>query len=200
MTPNSYQQLHSKPADKRAFTLIELLIVITIIGILATMIFAGGSYAIQKARKTQAKNIAVGIVNACQNFESEYNRMPIPSGASLTGTPAPGDWEDGKTDSVFTKILTGQDNTLNKKEIDFLDGISPADGTPPVGGIDYIADEDNPVIYDPWGNFFVVHIDGNYDKKIKSPQDDETLYNLRVAVYSLGDPNSESPDKDVTSW
>lgn len=183
MIPKLYQQLRSKPAHQRGFTLIELLIVITIIAILATMIFGVGSFAIKKARITEAKNIAVGIAGACQNFESEYNRMPIPEGSS-------GDWE-GQTDSEFVRILAGLDSTKNKKEIDFLDGISPADGTPPVGGIDYITNEAAPEIYDPWGNYFVVHIDGDYDKKINNPENTtEELFNMRVAVLSKGEDNT----------
>lgn len=182
MTPNSYQQPRSKPALTRAFTLIELLIVIVIIAILATMIFGVGGSLIKKARIAEASNIAVGIANACINFESEYNRMPIPDGSS-------GDWE-GLSDEDLTAILTGKDTTKNKKEIDFLDGISPADGTPPVGGIDYVTNEATPVIYDPWGNFFVVHLDGDYDKQVDNPENTtEKLYNTRVAVLSKGEDN-----------
>ncbi len=202
MIPTLYQQLRSKPARKRGFTLIELLIVITIIAILATMIFVGGSFAIKKARITKAKNIAVGIANACQNFESEYNRMPIPAGSS-------GDWE-GVTDATFTATLTGKDSTKNRKEIDFLDGIEAASGKPPVGGIDYITDEANPAILDPWENYFIVHLDGDYDKKLKNPENtSEELFNSRVAVLSKGEDNtaegsnpegSDATNDNAKSW
>lgn len=175
-----HQQLHSEPTKRRGFTLIELLIVITIIGILATMIFGAGSYAIKKARITKAKNIAVGITNACINFESEYNRMPIPDDSS-------GDWV-GDSGPTLTGILTGLDNAKNKKEIDFLDGISPANGTPPVSGIDYITNEAEPVIIDPWGNYYIVYLDGDYDKKVDNPEKtSEKLFNTRVAVLSIGE-------------
>lgn len=195
MIPKLYQPLRSQPAHKRGFTLIELLIVITIIAILATMIFGVGSFAIKKARITEARNLATGIANACQQFESEYNRMPIPTGS--------GDWV-GVTDAAFTAVLTGKDTTKNKKEIDYLDGLAPADGSPPVGGIDYITNETNPVIFDPWGNFFVVHLDGDYDKKMDNPENTtEQLFNMRVAVLSKGEDNtaegSNSEGADATN-
>lgn len=199
---NLPSQPSSISTQKRGFTLIELLIVITIVSILATMVFVGGTYAVKKARRTEAKNIAVGIANACQNFESEYNRMPIPDGSS-------GDWE-GTSDSTFTRILTGIDSSKNKKEIDFLDGIAQASGTPPVGGIDYLTDEANPAIIDPWGNFFVVHLDGDYDKKVNNPEKpSEELFNTRAAVLSRGEDNtaagsnpegSDATNDNAKSW
>ena len=182
--PSNSQISPAKQALRRGFTLIELLIVITIIGILATMIFAGGSYAIKKARRAQAQNIAVGVASACNNFEGEYGRMPIPTGATS------GDWV-GDTGIALTAVLTGKDNSINRKEIDFVDGIAPSSGEPPAGGIDYITNEATPVIYDPWSNFFVVHLDGNYDKKVNNPENTtEELFNIRVSVLSKGEDNT----------
>ena len=183
MIPEIPQPLHASRSKRPGFTLIELLIVITIIAILATIIFAGGNYAIKKARIAQAQKIAVDVANACTNFESEYNRMPIPTGA---GT----DWV-GDTSEALTAILAGLDDTINKKEIDFLDGVEQASGSPPAGGIDYLTNEAAPVIYDPWSNFFVVHLDGNYDKEVENPEDStQTLYNTRAAVLSKGEDNT----------
>jgi len=165
--------------------LIELLIVIAIVAILASMIFAGSTFALQKARKVEAQNLATGIAQGVEQFEVEYNRMPIP------GSSRGQDWY-GDTSEEFCIILTGKETggkIINKKKIDYLDGMKQAnDGA---GGIDR-TQEDQPVVFDPWGNFFVVHIDGNYDKKLKNPEAAEEegsdeLKGVRVAVLSKGE-------------
>lgn len=55
-----------------AFTLIELLIVIGIIGILMGLLFPAVSSAILAARRAQARDDAGQIVNACRAYETEY--------------------------------------------------------------------------------------------------------------------------------
>ncbi|QQL45707.1 prepilin-type N-terminal cleavage/methylation domain-containing protein [Sulfuriroseicoccus oceanibius] len=179
-----HSQLSNRASRSRGFTLIELLIVIAIVAILASMIFAGSSFALKKARKVEAQNLATGIAQAVEQFEVEYNRMPIP------GSSRGQDWEGDSSEEICV-ILTGQETggkVLNKKQIDYLDGMKQANDA--AGGIDR-TEEDRPVVFDPWGNFFVIHIDGNYDKKLRNPESSEDgedeLKGVRVAVLSKGE-------------
>lgn len=189
--------------------MIELLIVITIIGILASMIFAGGNFAIKKARIVEAQQTAVAIAQGVEQFETEYNRMPIPGGGKGK------DWE-GDTSEEFCLIMTGQETSgkvINKKKIDYFDGLKNATGSPPIGGIDRSIDG-QPVVVDPWGNFYIVHIDGAYDKKLNNPEgEDENgnseLKGVRVAVLSKGadgvaegnnDDGGDATGDNARSW
>ena len=50
------------------FTLVELLVVISIIAVLASLGFAGFNMAIQKAKKTSAKAAISSLVQACNDY------------------------------------------------------------------------------------------------------------------------------------
>ena len=59
------------------FTLIELLVVIAIIAILAAMLMPVLSAAMRHARTTKAKLEVNQIVNAVEQYDSTYSRMPV---------------------------------------------------------------------------------------------------------------------------
>jgi len=59
-----------------AFTLMELLVVISIIGILAGLLFTGLNSAMNAAKKTSAKNQVIQIATAIAAYESEYGHLP----------------------------------------------------------------------------------------------------------------------------
>src|SRR5207248_4162134 len=63
----------------RAFTLIELTVVMLIIATLAALLMTGVSGAFERARKTQAKNDVTQIVTAVNAFYTEYGKYPVVS-------------------------------------------------------------------------------------------------------------------------
>lgn len=63
---------------KPAFTLIELLMVIAIIGILASITITSIFGAQKKARDSQKKNNARAVVSALSQYELDNNTFPIP--------------------------------------------------------------------------------------------------------------------------
>ncbi|AHF91200.1 N-terminal cleavage protein [Opitutaceae bacterium TAV5] len=92
---------------KDAFTLIELLTVIAIIGILASLTFVGIQKARQAAHRAKSMSQMRGIVTAALTYTTD-NRDQLPHKGNVTD--AEGDWRlpDAKTDTndhVSTKLM-----------------------------------------------------------------------------------------------
>ena len=72
--------------SKIGFTLIELLVVIAIIAILAAMLFPVLSQVQKHAKITQAKLEVNQIVNAIEQYDSMYSRMPVSTYVQQSGS------------------------------------------------------------------------------------------------------------------
>ena len=94
----------------RAFTLIELLIVVSIIGVLAGLGFGAVQGALNSAKRAQARNDVNQVASAVKAYTLEYGRLP----------------DEGEVVSA----LTGN----NPKKIVFLEPRMAA-GTPPRNGL-----------------------------------------------------------------
>src|SRR5947207_13164611 len=60
-----------------AFTLIEMIVVMLIIATLAALFMGAATSVFDRARKVQAKNDVVQIVNAVNAFYTEYGYYPV---------------------------------------------------------------------------------------------------------------------------
>src|SRR5947208_7401260 len=87
-----------------AFTLLELLVVITIIIILIGFLFPAFRGIQDQAKRTQAKNDLNQIVTAISAFYTEYGYYPVPT-STITDTaatyPARGQYQDSTNNVVF---------------------------------------------------------------------------------------------------
>jgi prepilin-type N-terminal cleavage/methylation domain-containing protein len=130
-----------------AFTLLELLIVISIIAILASLALPAASNALNSAKKTTAKNQAVQIATAITAYETEYGQLPAGS--------------SGKIDKDMVGLLT----TNNPRGISFIELNAWKAGK---GGINGDGD-----FSDPFGstNVYCVALDTNYANQITVPTD-----------------------------
>ena len=91
----------SRPQYSHAFSLVELLTVIAIIGILAYMVLTVMANMKKQARKVQAKIQVNDIANAIQAYDSAYRHFPVSSSVqTLAGT---GDFTYGG--AVFTSAI-----------------------------------------------------------------------------------------------
>jgi prepilin-type N-terminal cleavage/methylation domain-containing protein len=185
----------------RGFTLVELLVVITIIVILAGAGFSAGNSAIQKAKKTTCLAAATAIESAVNNFYTEYGSMP----------------SDESTDTEFVtdeaaginllKALLGIDKTLNPRGLKFL---SAKEGKSNKNGLIYNSSStDVTGMFDPWGGPFNVMMDLDYDEKLVGVQPkgagnlSANLNGRRVAVWSDGADGISASGKaadDVKTW
>ena len=148
------RQISPAPKTKTsaAFTLVELLVVISIIVILAGLSFPAVNGALDSAKKTQAKSNAVQIAGAVSAYEVEYGKLPTNSA--------------GLVDSAFMNILTGADTANNSRGIVFLEAQEWKKGKGGTNSVGYC---------DPWGNTsaYAIALDAgsadatNYDNQIK---------------------------------
>ncbi|MFZ4598404.1 MAG: type II secretion system protein, partial [Terrimicrobiaceae bacterium] len=112
------------PLPRQAFTLIELLIVIAIIGILMSLLFPAVNSAIDAARKAQAKNDVVQIATAVTAFETEYGRLPVATtsvNVALVNTLAGITTNDNPRGIVFLEVQAAKKGKSGTNSSGFVD-------------------------------------------------------------------------------
>lgn len=192
---------------KHGFTLIELLVVIAIIAVLSAAGFAGGSAAMNKARKVSAQAGATSIATAIDQFYAEYSALPDPIGTSAADAEFDTTSANGKT---LLNILAGLDTgDQNPRKIRFLSGKEAKNQK---DGIEYSSDGKSIVgMYDPWSKPtkltpYYIRLDYGYDERLtvdpagSSPS--VTLNGRRAVVYSLGVAKDDTPKTTtvVKTW
>ena len=147
-----------------AFTLVELLAVITIIIIFVAFLFPAFRGVQDQAKKAQAKNDLQQIVTAVNAFYTEYGRYPLSPTTDTTfgpgGTPA--------TNETLFNTLRGLNLADNARQIVFISPPSVKDKSNPRSGIGTDAANIGQY-FDPWGKNYLVRIDGTYDNQIPNP-------------------------------
>lgn len=191
--------------NPQGFTLVELLVVIVIIAVLATLGFSVGNGALQRARKVTAQSAAANVANAVEQFYSEYHLLPDPADGSTEDNNPPYTTDSGDGITLL-EILSGFEDEQNERKMRFLSVKESDKGNR--GGIVYNDSGDEIVgLFDPWGEPYYIVLDYDYDGRLEfTPSSaysyDAKLNNKRVAVYSLGtDSPSDAKRKDlVTTW
>ena len=213
---------------KRNFTLVELLVVIGILAILASLIIPAVIGAKQQGRITQARADMSSLRTAFESMAKDYNgRMAKKDGGSydlggesLTYNSSNG-YAEIKTPSGSNKVCdeycraiaeladpgntyfngTGvKDKLLNKRKIKYLDPRPEYDPSkkPTEGN-----NPDNTWL-DPWGNQYRIRIDVDGTETIVDPSDTSKKRAARIILGSLG-PDGEggatATDKDnIPGW
>lgn len=175
----------------RGFTVIELLVVITVIAILAGLAFPVFQAVQEQAKRTQAKNDLLQIVTAVNAYYTEYGKYPLATvdgSADIVFRAAPTNENLFDVlratglgrDTVDPNDTTGNKN-LNLRRIVFISPPDVKDPSNPRSGIGT-----DRQYYDPWGTTYAIKIDGTYDGSISNP-------------YSLG-AGSVSLRSGVLAW
>lgn len=165
----------------RAFTIVELLVVISIIAVLAAMLLPALSKAKEKAKREQARTEINNIVLAIKQYESTYNgRFPFPSNLLPPGAhDATFGWAAGAslagavsipTNAAVIAILMdaeyygnssatpNQNHALNPQRHAFLNAKKVSDTLSPGVGPDG-------EYRDPWGNPYIISMDLSYNDR-----------------------------------
>ena len=146
----------------RAFTLIEMLVVMAVIAILAGLILSTNSYAQKKAAIERAKGEIAALSAACENFKADTGVYP-----STKDTEKLDPRKDGSPSSSKYELAS-----LDLYKL--LNADEDADGIPEKGGKSYAADFFNPsrmsidksskkvrYLQDPFGNCYGYSTAGN---------------------------------------
>ncbi len=201
------------PKNTKAFTLIELLTVIAIIAVLMGLLFPAIGSVKETARKTQAKNDEMQMVNAIKAYYTEYGKYPIDttSGAATDFVIQSGA-DNSKVIDVLRNNVNGSNGTivqkLNPRQIVFLEApLASGSGTPnEKGGIGSTKKDQ---YLDPWGISYGIAIDGDYDNqllKVSHGYGDANFATLSTGAiaWSNGKDKKKAPtfagSDDVISW
>ena len=127
-------------SSQTGFTLVELLVVVTIIGLLVGLISVAVPKALESGMKAKAKGELTSIVAAVKAYKQEYGRWPGSVTAASDTT-----FQDADSKSLLS-ALSGTKNALveNPKSVRLLEGASSV-GT----------------MNDPWGSQYLVVVDSD---------------------------------------
>jgi len=214
--------MHPRIVGRRphAFTLIELLVVIAIIAILIGLLFPAFKAVQNQARQTQAKNDLTQIVNAVNAYYTEYGQYPLSITADTTygpgGTPATNEtlFRELRACTAATGSCPGA-ATSNARQIVFISPPDVKNSASPRSGIGTTTGVNMGQYFDPWGNNYVVRIDGGYNNQVANPYTTGTgagadPLNQGVIAWSAGSDGKSpgynsgtttfSASDDVISW
>jgi prepilin-type N-terminal cleavage/methylation domain-containing protein len=181
------------------FTLVELLVVISIIAVLAAMAFGAARSAINRAKKLETANNATALYQALDAFNSEYSRLPD------VGMQGDEMVTEGQSGQDLLRILLGKEETgstmQNPRQIAFLN--AKEGKTKAKGGLIYSKGSGNTIegFYDAYGQAFRLKFDDDYDDEIQDPlTPGNIIRGKKVIIYSYGIDKKIGGGDDVKSW
>jgi prepilin-type N-terminal cleavage/methylation domain-containing protein len=189
------------PPPPFGFTLVELLVVISIIAILMGLLFPTVNAVKNQAKKVQAKNDVTQLVVAVKAYYTEYGKYPLPTGSN---SQTDFTYDSGNSNQNLMKILMGDDHwSLNPRRIQFLEpSVAKGDG---YYGVQLENDEIGEYL-DPWVQLqnssnwqYRVRIDSDYDGRLRELGTGTELRTGCIA-WSVGRDGEEGTSTTDTAY
>ncbi len=180
--------------SQSAFSLLEMLVVITIIGILATILIPTGGRVMTTMRKVQTENLAVDLRNGISTYSGDYNRLPFSDRANGGDLMLTTEESSGLIDVLLSAPGDPDAEKYNPRRTTFINGSHAR--TPRSRGIVAVGRDFR--LNDSWGEPFRVYLDTNQDGhlEVPNPRGSGTITLFQpVAVISTG-PDRELGPKD----
>ena len=153
-----------------AFTLVELLVVVSIIGLLVGLLAAGIPLAIEKGMKAKAKGETTAIVAAIKAYKQEYGKFP--GDPSITNRLFS---SNSSPDTIKTlmRVLGGDTTATLNNEIANPKGVRFFEGS-----------QTNGTMADPWGGQYLVLVDSSETGSV-TYTNAGTPVNVRISVLAI---------------
>lgn len=191
----------------RAFTLVEILVVTTIIAILSTIVASQVIQIMDNANRAKTLALALELKQGIDGYMLDYHRFPLDS-------PPKGDADtpelltDGSNpivDALLGVPMTSSGRDLNPTRHPY------AQFKPAKKDRDGIVGTSIPRrFHDMWGRPFHILLDTNGDNQVKNPdftssdlklaQNQAEHLAVQVAVYSCGKDGIPNTADDVATW
>jgi len=190
--------------SKRAFTLIELLTVIAIIGVLIALLFPAIKSALTKAEVSKAQHGVTDLATAFQHYYTEYGHWPVGDSTTSNLTYI--------VDTNFVALLQGLNNTASLTALTSFTYPPPPPTTPTSTsllqgnprGIHFLdikqADLSTTLGFlDPWKQPYFCRFDVSYANAVGNPFVNTALgvnmnVNSGVLIWSAG-PDGQFDDQ-----
>lgn len=202
-----------------AFTLVELLLVVTLIAILIGLTVPAAHFAFQSARKTEAAALISSLRAALVQYQTEYGDWP---GAVADFTNSDGDivlgfgagadqWGElyrslcgySNGEDGYTAANGSINNSRRILFMEFQQKFLSSDTSIPLSG-----GESDPALVknliDPWNRPYRLILDANGDNTLSVPdihsQESGTVsIPSTIAIWSTG-PNPTNPTRIIATW
>ena len=193
-------KIRSNRRAPSGFTLVELLVVISIIVVLAALSFGAAQVAFKKANTLKTRNSVMAVYQAVDQYYQEYSKLPS-LGASSDEVRT-----EGESGIELLNILLGKEDDTgtmqNPRKIAFL--TVETGKTKKKGGLIYSnggAGGQIEGLYDAWGNALYVKFDLEYEDEILDPlTQGNVVRDKKVIIYSYGADGKIGGGDDVKSW
>ncbi len=150
------------------FTLVELLVVVTILGILMSLAFTGSGAIRNQARSAQARNDCASLSTAIKAFYTDYSRYPVGISKSDDAPYEPDTAEASNSEVI--NALTGFDSVVNPRGIRYYEGKAAKKNSAGLwaGGLfPFSSTLASSSLFDPWGYSYGICVDGDNDGSLK---------------------------------
>jgi prepilin-type N-terminal cleavage/methylation domain-containing protein len=201
---------HTHPrhrSSRRGFTIIELLVVVTIIAVLAGLVISQAPKLMEDARKLEVRNTIISMRNGIHSYLVEYNRYPVdPEQLSGGGDDVAPFQTDENTIIVETLMgdaanLSGAEaepdpDSINPKGIEFATFKMAQNGRNGLVGA-----QPPFRLVDLWGTPYWIALDTNLDRKIENP--DVQNQDPKISQNATSPPPeflTQLTGDDVVSW